>query len=911
MDSKSNRTPFLQRLADEVKHIADARLIVFPNKRSMWKFNEYFGSDQNAAALFTVDDLMQELSGLRLIEPEELLVAFYQGYCKIEPQPQPFDQFTNWAIPFLADANDLDLHLCDVDKLYAHIQAYHETGESFSRENSGALEVSFLSFWNRLPNYYRALRNELDQIKLGYRGLVYRTVAELAAQNAAILSEKLADGAVCWVGIIPGNASEQQLLKWIDEHGKLHVFADMDRFYIEREHHEAGRLFRQADQLTKTWQVNLLATKTMHVDCHPISGEVGQLIRAREIIDAIDPKLLSETVIVLANEALLTPFLTVFSDMKNEVNISMGFPLKNTMVHRFVMTWVELHSGAIQRNGKKLFYYKQLEKLLEFPVVRLWLDHRWDEIHAVWVKENMKFVSTDWLFEKLNGEMFGQRAYEVLFSWSNNTSLVFDKINELIADWERSTDRLAMARIEREALPVYRDKLKQLMAQFNEVLDHTDLRGLRKFLHRHISYTKLNLSEAKNEGLQIMGMLETRMVDFKHVIIVGAADDTLPGNPTKSSFIPFIHREAFGLPTRKDTEALMAYHFYRLLQRCDHLHLIYNTSSKALSGGEPSRYIRQLKDELAFENPKVTIEEKHIPILLNADSQQDVIIEKTPEVIASTIAYLKSRLSPTALNKFVNSPLEFYFYYVLGAKEQEKVEEDMEASTFGSVVHSVLEDLYSPFLGNLINLETLEKSLSEVSDHVNKKMGAIFPSDELKQGRNFIMVELAKMFITRFVQYDLSEMRENGPVKLIALELPFNPTLASHGFDLRMFGLADRVDERMGTIRIIDYKTGLVVKYELKSSFEEMRSNSKKSKALQLAFYKWAYAKINHVQASQIQSCIFSFRNMSEGYIPLVVDSEDEKFVGDFEEMLNNIVSEMLDPAEPFQHKIDSEYITI
>ncbi|MEZ4722649.1 MAG: PD-(D/E)XK nuclease family protein [Flavobacteriales bacterium] len=914
MASESSSRPFLHRLADEIASISKQQrlVVVMPNHRSLHVLSARLkecSAQMDNIELFPVDDLMEHLSAFRMMEPEELLVTFYHAYKTVEKKPEAFDQFSKWATPFLADANDVDLYLGDMNSLFHQISEYRETGEQFTKE-AGPLELGFRSFWERLPSYYQALRSELDRINLGYRGLIYRKVSEQCSDDNK-LKEFFADRITCWVGIIPGNPSEQILLEWIKNNAALETYADTDAYYIDSEHHEAGRMFRSSlVDLSAKWRVDLLGSRSYDFRVHPVSGGAGELFKAKALVETIPEEEWTDTALVLADERVLLPFVEVFAPMHDRLNITAGYSLGHTLIHKFVMAWLKLHAGAIERKGQKLFYHQHIQDLLEFSVVKHWIGgaQSWSAMREKIVKRNMKFVPASWIEEQMKGDLFSEQAHHLIFDWPDNTEAVADRISTVLADWHTNISRLRFSGLEKEALPLYIDRMKQLFSQFNELLDDWDIKALRSFMHRHLGYSKVYFRGTSNSAIQVMGMLETRMVDFKNVIVIGASDDNLPGNPNNSSLIPFVHRLATKLPTRKDSESLISYHFYRLIQRAERVDLIYNTSSAALSGGEASRFILQLEQELTFRNPnaRITIEPDSTEIA--PDSQRPLRIEKTSEVIEALKKFLSSNVSPSALNKFINSPLEFYFYYVLKVKEQEKVEEEMESNTFGSVVHDVLEQIYLPFKGSFIDMRHLEACKQQVDSMVEKRFQEDFDDDALSQGKNLIQVNLAKRYVKTFIEYDLQDMSEKGVYKILEIENRLAGYLDVDGINVGLMGFADRIDWRDGITRIVDYKTGKVEPADISAGMLEMFTVSKYSKALQLAFYKWAYMKREQLAAEKVESCIYSFRRTKNGMIRLMTTNEN--FNEEFEMQLKRLIQEMLNPIAPFEHKPESKYVT-
>jgi len=916
MDLKRDRVSFLDRLATEVKNAEGERplLVVLPNRRSLFVLASKIGTENENVELTTIDDLMQNISGLKLIEPEELLVSFFESYCKSEKVPQSFDKFSTWAVTFLSDVNDVDLHLGDIDSLYKHIQEYHQTGEVFDVDNAGPIEGSFLRFWQRLPKYYKTLREELDRLRLAYRGLIYRSVAESAELNSSELELFLGNKVVFWVGIIPGNPSERKLLDWVSVKSKLRLFADVDEYYISGSYHEAGRLFREFPlNEDVSWRVDLLRNIEKQITYHPLPGKIAQVVRVKQILEEVGRDNWKDTVVVLTNSSMLLPFMEVFEKDKDIINITSGFPVRNTLIHRFVMTWMTLQSTATNRKGERFFYYKHLEEFLEYPIVKNWLSGslNWQKLRDEIVEGNIKFIPISWLKEKMSVDLFAEKAFFLLFDWDTDVNGLFQRINDVLSQWSESITDLGIAHIEQKAIAHYIEKLKLLMSQFNELLPENDLKSLKKFVHRQVGYSKLFIEDPKNDALQVMGMLETRMIDFKHVIVLGATDDELPGNPALSTHIPFIHRKAYKLPTRKDTEALIAYHFYRLIQRSERLDMVYNSTSEALTSGEPSRYMLQIREELYEENKNISLETASWNVKVNAKDLEPTLIHKTEDVLEDVKAFLSRSLSPSALNKFINSPLEFYYYYVLKLKEQDEVEEDIEARTSGTIIHSVLEWVYRPFEGKVISQSELKKIMEKTDEKVEELFLQKFQESDLKSGRNLLILEMSKYYVQAFISFDLKDMSDNGPVTLVKIEdrLSFNTQVS--GIDVRLFGFADRIDKRDGVYRIIDYKTGMVGSSELKYDPEALPFERKLSKSMQLALYKFMYCNIHELNDEEVEPFIISFRNFKEGYQGLKpYKGFDSTVMETIPKVLKQVIDDLLDPTQPFQHNEESEYTT-
>lgn len=903
---------FLQEASQTISddNFTGKKLVVTPNKRSLFHLRQSISN----AEYETVDELMQQLSGLSLIEPEELLISFYQAYQRVEDDPQSFNEFSKWAVTFLSDVNEVDLYLQDADSLYDHISTYHTVGEGFEEQEPGALEEGYLNFWGRLPTYYRALKEDLKKIELSYRGAIYRRVTELINENDEVLVKRFGECKVYWLGIIPGNPCEHELLNWLESKSQLHVIADVDRYYLDRKLHEAGRPFREQKFLAVSDPVDLLGRKPYEFKVHPMTGRIAQVLKVKEILDNSSPSDLNSTVLVLADMTLLHPLSALLQDKSFKLNLTAGYPLKNTMIHRFHMSWINLHQTAIERNGEKAFYHKFLKEFFEFPVVQEWVAGAidWYAIREKVVKKNIKYIPLSWLQEPLKDDLFAREALRLLFEWDGKTESLFQTINEILSNWKAAEGGVSVSEFERLCLEAYIEKLSLFLTQFNEVLHETNLNLLRQYIHRHMSIARVHPELEEGHGLQVMSLFETRLLDFDRVIFIGASDDHLPGNLHRVSHIPSIHRLHFGLPSRRDSESIFSYHFYRLLQRTKQVDFVYDRSMNAFSTGEPSRYITQLEQELLYLNKEANILYSTAPNELMDSYTNEVSVSKSPEIIESLKAALSRNLSASRINQFVNSPLEFYFYYILKVKEEEQVEEIIESSTFGNIIHQALEVLYKPFIGEEVNLDKLQKELNKTDEICESTFESYFEPKEYQSGQNLIALHVIKEYVRGFVEWDIAEMKKNGVVRLLSLELRMNEPFNSNGIKVNLYGVADRIDSRNGEIRIIDYKSGKVTANELAYDDDKIGIDAKQSKALQIALYIFLYCRRHNLNEDQVKGYVFSFRNQKGGYIPLTIkNNSSESLLDGFSVKLHEVINRMVDPAEEFEHLEDSKYMTV
>lgn len=903
------KTRYVQLIAAELERLApnEQIILVMPNQRSQQALRACINSETilDRCWFRTADQWMEELSGLSKIEPQEALVLFYDAYKSKCKQPDDFEAFSAWAIPFLADVNDIDLHLVAIEELYPQIGEYQGVGDY----EAGPAERSFRQFWNELPTYYEALRKTMAGVRLGTRGMIYRSVAEDASQVLK-QSEAFAGATqLWWIGIVPGNPCEKVILQAFEQQLSLRVFSDSDEYYTSNSVHQAGRLFHNINpKWMEHWSQNLLTTANYEVKVYERFGQMSQLVEAVDILSSIPKDEWSDCAVVIADDDLVYPFMQVAAGIQDRVNLCVGVSLRHSEIHTFVLQWLHMQAQlAGQKNGH--IYHNSLAALLCQPLLNRWIPAAdlWQRIGPVVKEKNWRFVSLDWVLDQVKEDLFLSNVMIQLLDWKLNPKDLADQLLQmLIAMSDQQSS--ALSGLESVAMPVYIKKLRTMFAQFGDVLDELDFEAVLKLVRRQMSYARVMIEEEKTKRIQVMTLLESRLLDFDRVIFIGASDDVLPGSASAATLIPFVHRMALGLPTHRDSQSLVAYHFYRLLQRAGRIDLIYDGASDGMSSGEPSRFILQLELEWQFANSNVRIHRVDQNTLLKPQSENPPFL-KSPDVIDEIKRYLRAKLSPSAINEYVNSPLEFYMKYILRLKEEKKVEEDIESSTFGTIQHNVLEYIYQPFVGKVVNLGALKSVLKEIPALLDREFAKHFEAAEFNTGKKLLQRALAEEQVTKFVQHDIRDMERHGPVTILSLERELSAFLKVDDLDVRLMGIADRIDQRGDTVRIIDYKTGDVVANDLKKSVDDLFEENAAAKAQQLAFYKWCYCESSQFDPSKVESCIFSLRKSNQGYIKLNLKDTDDDFLGAYANALSNSIRSMLDPSIPLTHKDDSKYI--
>jgi len=467
--------------------------------------------------------------------------------------------------------------------------------------------------------------------------------------------------------------------------------------------------------------------------------------------------------------------------------------------------------------------------------------------------------------------------------------------------------------------------LHQMDAIVSEAKDYFTWETLQKFLQQMFVSTTLPFSGEPLKGIQVMGMLETRTLDFERVILLSCNEGILPSGRNVQSFIPFDVRRDFNLPLNHHKDAVYSYHFYRLLQRAGEVWLLYNTHPDKLGGGEPSRFIQQIRVELEKFNQGIQINERFVTTPVRAGEESPVIvIEKGKRILELLAKKAQRGFAPTAINAYRSCPLRFYYSEIAGLREPEEAEEDIDPKTLGSAVHEVLHKLYEPFKGKVISTDDLKLMESLVDQYVLKAIGGLFRGGTIHTGRNHLLIRVAGIMVRNFLQTEkefvIENLEEGRSLKIVLLEQPLHRTIRLEMDDqkreVKLKGFVDRVDRIGHLTRIIDYKTGSVDKKDVAvKDWDALLTDPKLDKGFQLLMY--AYLMAEGHPDPVYETGILSLKKRKQGLIPATVPSEEKKegeelineeSLYQFEEILKTILSEIFDPDKPFIQTDDPDH---
>lgn len=902
--------------------------IVLPSRRSVVflreELSKLISKPVWSPHITTSEDFVMTELGWELADQPTLIFKLYEAYSKAVSEPrESFAEFSHWAQLLLADFNEIDRYLIDYKQLFGYL-ADVERIKKWDLQGGQPTEMiaAYLRLWESLPGIYHEFTTSLRSDQRVYQGMAYREIAgslEELGESVKSQHEKL-----IFVGFNALNTAEKRIFKYLYQEGLASFYWDVDSYYFDDPNQEAG-LFLRKDELVRellekeefNWVSEGLSRTARSIKVIAANGDQQQAVVANKLIEESAPEDQQQIALVLAEEKLLPAFLNNLSADIGSLNITMGLPLSESSMAGFFQLLVYMLRDQEQHgrkhNGKPAFHHRYWSDLLANNLIPLWVQQPEliNDAQREMVRRNRIYLSADQL-EELQPGVLGEKVVNFFNAIATaDMPEAWTLLAELARDlYIRSEGRLNLPQPFYGFYRIF-NRLAGLMKEYPYVADwQTAVRFYRELINSE----SLDLKGDPLSGVQVMGMLETRTLDFKKLIITSLNEDVLPKGRSENSLIPFEIRKEFGLPTYLDKDAVFAYHFYRLLQRAEDITLIYNSATQGLHTGEPSRFIRQLEFELRSRNPRASIQERswNFPVTQTSETG----IEKSPGVFEDLAAMAAKGISPTALIDYINDQTEFYRKRVLKLREQEEVEEVAGYDTQGNVVHQILELYYraideSPSGSRILDhrYEVYSLSRAEITKAVEHRLAEESGHSDFSTGKNLIIREILAGMIERFLRAEkeeLMQLSESGKqVELLGLEKNYSSDIVlSNGTQVRIHGNIDRIDRVRGQVRIIDYKTGTVEDRNLKiDEWADLRQPKEANKSLQLMVYAWLYMK-NHPDVEEVQAGIISLRKTSQWLMPLKAlksSTVNRTMLDDFEAFLKQLLEEIFDPELPFE----------
>ena len=933
--------PFLQLVAHDlytkIGNDLSRTVLVFPNKRANLFFNEYLAEESDqpiwSPAAMSISDLLQKLSVQKAGDPIRLVCELYKVFKEETGSRETLDDFYFWGELLISDFDDVDKNMVDADKLFSNLQdlknlmddyefldeeqeeAIRQFFQNFSIERRTELKEKFISLWDKLGIIYHRYRENLAELSIAYEGMLYRNVIE------QLDTDRLKYDKYVFVGFNVLNKVEKEFFQKLQRAGKAMFYWDYDLFYTQRiSKHEAGEFIKRNlidfpnelpesyfDIFRKPKKIRYISASTENAQARFLFSQTAQMGSEKE------------NAIVLCNEALLLPVLhSIPQDVQN-VNITMGFPLAQTPVYSFINAAMELQTNGYRPDTGR-FTYEAVSKILKHPYTRQLSDHA-TRLERELTKTNR--------FYPLPSELKKDDFLTILFTPQSNIRELCDYLLRLI----KSISILYRKEGEYDDIfnQLYRESIFQSHLKINrlysliesgELSVRTDT--LKRLITKVLTASNIPFHGEPAIGLQIMGVLETRNLDFRNLIMLSLNEGQLPKAGGESSFIPYNLRKAFGMTTIEHKNAVYAYYFYRLIQRAENITLLYNTSSDGLNRGEESRFMLQLLVEGPHEITREYLEAGQSP-----QNTLEIQIEKTPEILRRLYrAYDTAQpesviLSPSALNTYLDCRLRFYYRYVAGLKTPDEVSAEIDSALFGTIFHLSAQLAYTDLTANgkMIQREDLERLLRDeiklqgyVDQAFKQELFKVAPEEKPEyNGVQLINSKVIVSYLKQLLRNDL----QYTPFEMVAMEkkvsekITIQTTLGP--LTLRLGGTIDRMDAKEGTLRIVDYKTGGSPK--IPANIEQLFTPSETRP--NYIFQTFLYAAImSRKQPLMVApALLYIHRAASESYSPVIEMGEPRKpkipvnnfafFEDEFRERLQALLEEIFDEKEPFTQTED------
>jgi len=870
-------------------------VIVLPGKRPVVFLKQILKEQKYEGFLpefFTVDELIKKISGKQHIQGISLWLFGYDVYKKIYPE-EILENFLKWFPTLLKDWDDM-LKFSEEDKAVLEymldderIKNWGETlgdGDNARKRN--------LNFWKKMNIFLPKLKENLQAKDWATDGMIHEMVREKISDFAEETETKFV-----FCGFNALTPLEEKLIRELLQKGKAECFFQADEYYIKDLKQEAGKFLRkhmhwkEFNENRKFQWIENSFCEEKNIKVYEVAGNVAQTKILPEILQEIPKENYSKTTVVLLDENLLLPSLDAVSFVDN-LNITMGFPIKNLGFSGAVKKLFYLQK-QLEKNDKSYYYLDVFSVLEEFPKDEE--DRKIiDQFTAKIEDENIVYI-----LKKMMQEHLGGLSYFQLFEKRTASELLEDLSNFCYHLKFREIDDILY-----ENVSLFETTFKILKNHMKDYDFEISIDALEVLMNQLVNSENLDFQGEPLEGLQFMGLLETRLLDFENIILLSVNEGKLPLGNTQNTYLPFDVRKNFGLNTFLENDSIYAYHFYRLLQNAKNIYLLYNALGSGVNTGEKSRFITQMEMESPHKMEHIVIENTSEPIL-----QEPIIIEKTEKVLEKLNEW-KDRISASHLISYLYNPIDFYLNNILKAKETEEIEEELSQRNYGNLVHYALDWLYQKKEGKVLKESDIEDLKPKIDEAIKEAISKLKHQPELyERGMNYIHKSMAAKVIEHILDYDLGLIKAGNSLEIISLENRINAEflMDENGEKINFIGYIDRIDRLNGVVRVIDFKTAKAKNLSVKpkeEKLEDFMSSADSKQALQLSIYAYMVLHNEKFSVNQLQCGIWSFAEIGKGVQTLkIYDNEniDNENVSICMNSIKNIILEILNPEIPFK----------
>ncbi|MCU7616419.1 PD-(D/E)XK nuclease family protein [Chryseobacterium sp. PBS4-4] len=868
--------------------------VVLPGKRpivfirQILEENNYSGFLPN---FFTIEELIIDIVDQQSIQGIALWLFSFDVYKTLNLIPNDdFAEFLKWFPTLQKDWDDI-LKFSESDEAVLQYMFDEERIKEWAQDLGDDEDVprkKFLNFWRNMNVFLPVLKQKLKEKNWATPGMIHE-----AAKTMIVDFAKKTKGNFVFCGFNAFTPTEEKLVRNLLQWDKAQCFFQADHYYFDDERQEAGKFLRNHklwkefnDNRSFNWIENDF-NQPKNIMIYEVSGNVTQTKVLPDIFKDIDNKTFNNTAVVLLDENLLPASLDVMHEVEN-LNITMGFPLKNLSFSNAVKQLFYLQK-QLEKN-KSSYYYRDV-----FPILEELPKTDDDEKIINEFKSNIEERNIVYISKNLITELLSNLSYFNLLQKSDSGYHFLD----ILIEYCQKIKWMELDDIQYENVSHFENAFRIIKNQITPYGFEIKMETLEILINQHINSESIDFQGEPLKGLQVMGLLETRLLNFENVILLSVNEGKLPLGNSQNTYIPFDIRRHFDLHTFLENDSIYAYHFYRLIQDAQNVHLLFNALSSGVNTGEKSRFITQIEMESSHKIEHLIVENTSEPI-----TSHPIEIAKT-EIVMQQLEKWKEKVSASHLTSYLYNPIDFYLSKILNTSETDEIEEELSIRNYGNLVHYSLQEIYEVLKGKVLKSNDLEKSVQRIDEYVNIAIEKLKHQPEFyNKGMNFIHKAIAKKVIQSILNYDLELVKQGNSLEIIDIERRFE------GVDFYLdeltkdkvsfFGFIDRIDRLNGTVRIIDYKTAKIKNLSVKIDSENMDRyfhKDDRKQALQLCIYQYVVQSLPEFWGFPIETGIWSFADAKKGVASLEFAQGN---LDDAMQSVKSLIMEILNPEISF-----------
>lgn len=870
--------------------------MVLPGKRPVVFIRRILEENNYSGFLphfYTIEELVSTIADKQEIHGISLWLFAFDVYKSLNLIPNDeFSEFLKWFPTLQKDWDDI-LKFSGNDEAVLEYMFDEERIKEWAQdlgEDDDVPRKKFLTFWKNMNIYLPVLKKRLQEKNWATSGMIHETADKKVVDFAKNTQQQF-----IFCGFNAFTPVEEKLVRSLLQWNKAQCFFQADRYYFDDERQEAGKFLRNhkiwkefTDERPFGW-IEEDFNQPKNIKVYEVSGNITQTKILPEILNEIENKTYSNTAVVLLDENLLPASLDAMHGVQN-LNITMGFPLKNLSFSNAVKQLFYLQK-QLEKN-RSSYYYRDVYPILEELPKSAEDDQIINNFKASIEQRNIVYIS-----KKLMQELLGALSYYNLLQKAESTNIYLDS---LIAFCQQ-IKWLEIDDIQYENVSHFENAFRMIRNQLSPYSFEIRMETLEILINQHINSESIDFQGEPLQGLQVMGLLETRLLNFENVILLSVNEGKLPLGNSQNTYIPFDIRKFFDLHTFLENDSIYAYHFYRLIQDAQNVHLLFNALSSGVNTGEKSRFITQIEMESSHHIEHLIIENSSEPIIT-----QPIEVSKTPVVLAR-LEQWKKKVSASHLTSYLYNPIDFYLSKILNTSESDEIEEELSVRNYGNLVHYTLQDVYEVLKGKVLKENDLKQSIAAIDQYIESAINKLKHQPEFyEKGMNFIHKAIAKKVITNILDYDLDLVKTGNTLEILDIEKRFEGVDFSldEQDKISFFGFIDRIDRLNGTLRIIDYKTAkiknLVVKIDEDKADEYFHNNDRKQ-ALQLCIYQYVVQNLPEFWGFPIETGIWSFAEAKKGVISLQFEKGD---IDVAMKSVKSLIEEILNPDVNFIERL-------